>query len=369
MFTTEDRLFMSRAVALAKRGRYTTAPNPNVGCVLVQGTDIVGEGYHQRAGEGHAEVNALRMAGDKAKGCTAYVTLEPCSHYGRTPPCADGLIAAGVAKVVIAMTDPNPQVSGRGIDKLKAAGIEVVSGLLESQARELNPGFIKRMESGLPYVRVKLGASLDGRTALANGQSKWITSPQARRDVQQWRAASHAILSGSGTVLADDPSLNVRWGELGELQQELAESQLRQPVRVIIDSGNRIVPELKLFSLEGPVILVRREADDRLWPTHVQQLIVPGTGQFSLEQVLKALAGEGINDLWVEAGAGLTGALLSDNLVDELVVYQAPKLMGDQGKGLFHLPGIEQMTDVINLSFDDVRLVGPDLRIVARRAD
>ena len=364
-FTVADRRHMARALELARRGRFTTAPNPNVGCVLVQGDSVVGEGYHVKAGEGHAEVNALRMAGDKARGSTAYVTLEPCSHYGRTPPCADGLINAGVARVVVAMTDPNPQVAGRGLKKLTDAGICVAHGLMEAEARALNPGFIKRMEQGLPFVTVKLGASLDGRTALNNGESQWITSPLARQDVQRFRAASHGILSGSGTVLADDPSLNVRYAELGLDETVLAEEQLRQPLRVIVDSSNRVMPEAKLAGLPGEVWLLRREEDGLSWPESVEQLLLEGDGQLDLREAMQVLAARGVNDLWVEAGAKLTGALLVAGLVDRVIIYQAPKLMGDEGRGLFHLPGIKHMPDVIDLEIADLRMVGPDVRIIA----
>ncbi|EKO5201341.1 bifunctional diaminohydroxyphosphoribosylaminopyrimidine deaminase/5-amino-6-(5-phosphoribosylamino)uracil reductase RibD, partial [Vibrio vulnificus] len=251
-FTAIDRQMMLRAIALAKRGLYTTAPNPNVGCVLLRDGEIVGEGFHFRAGEPHAEVHAMRMAGDKAKGATAYVTLEPCSHYGRTPPCAEGLINAGVSRVVCAMEDPNPQVAGRGFAMLREAGIEVLVGLLQAEAEALNPAFIKRMKTGMPFVQLKMAASLDGQTALANGNSQWITSPQARRDVQRFRAQSGAILSTSKTVIADNASLNVRWSELpSSVQHALPQEQLRQPTRVVLDRQAELSPELKLYQTEG----------------------------------------------------------------------------------------------------------------------
>jgi diaminohydroxyphosphoribosylaminopyrimidine deaminase/5-amino-6-(5-phosphoribosylamino)uracil reductase len=360
-----DRQYMQQAINLAKRGRFTTSPNPNVGCVLVKEGQIVGRGYHQRAGEGHAEVNALRQAGDNAREATAYVTLEPCSHFGRTPPCANGLIDAGIKRVVIAMVDPNPQVAGRGIAKLEQAGITVSSGLLEQQAQALNPGFIKRMTTQMPWVTVKLGVTLDGRTALNDGRSKWITGSDARVDVQQFRAQSCAILTGSDTVVADDPSLNLRWDELGLVRGVIAKEQLRQPIRVVIDSGNKVLPSHKMITIESPIILVRRETDANDWPDHVEQLIIAGRGQFDLAQVLSILASRGINSLWVEAGAGLCGALLSNQLVDKLIIYQAPKLIGDLGKGLFHLPSVTGMDKLIDLTIDDLRMVGCDIRIVA----
>ena len=240
MSDVADIQYMQQAINLAKLGRFTTSPNPNVGCVIVKNNQVIGQGYHQKAGQGHAEVNALKQAGDNANGATAYVTLEPCSHYGRTPPCADGLITAGISRVVVAMMDPNPLVAGRGIEKLQCAGIQVDSGVLEQQANALNPGFIKRMQTNLPFVTVKLGVSLDGRTALENGVSQWITASDARVDVQQFRAQHCAILTGSGTVLKDNPSLNLRWQELGSVRDVINESQLRQPIRVVIDSHNQV---------------------------------------------------------------------------------------------------------------------------------
>ncbi|NRA82441.1 MAG: bifunctional diaminohydroxyphosphoribosylaminopyrimidine deaminase/5-amino-6-(5-phosphoribosylamino)uracil reductase RibD [Gammaproteobacteria bacterium] len=365
MSETTDRQYMQQAINLAKLGRFTTSPNPNVGCVLVKDGQVIGSGYHQKAGQGHAEVNALKEAGEGAKGATAYVTLEPCSHYGRTPPCADGLINAGVKRVVIAMSDPNPQVSGRGITKLEQAGIEVVTGLLEAEAQALNPGFIKRMITNMPHVTVKLGVTLDGCTALNDGTSQWITSSDARVDVQQHRAQHCAILTGSGTVIQDNPSLNLRWGELGSVQQVITPEQLRQPVRIVIDSANQVLPTHKMIALESPIILVRRHQDLNDWPAHVEQLIIAGSGQFDLAEVLAILAERQINSIWVEAGAKLSGALLSAQLVDKIVIYQAPKLIGDLGKGLFHLPQITKMAQIIDLTIEQLTMVGRDIKIVA----
>lgn len=371
MFSSIDHAMMLRAIKLAKRGRFTTAPNPNVGCVIAHGEDIVGEGYHYQAGQPHAEVFALRAAGEKARGATAYVTLEPCSHYGRTPPCAEALVKAQVSRVVCAMVDPNPRVAGRGIKMLRDAGIEVQTGLLEAESHQLNVGFIKRMKTGMPFVQLKLAASLDGRTALANGESKWITGPDARSDVQRFRAQAGAILSTSATVLADDPSLNVRWSELGEtVQNSYPESSLRQPHRVVIDSQNRVTPEHQLFDLPGNIYLARTGLGDEAWPEAVEQLVVPAVGddnqQVDLEALLRELAGKDINHIWVEAGAGLGGALLSAGLVDELILYQAPKLMGSDSRGLVDLNGLTAMTQVPELDITDVRMVGPDIRITAR---
>ena len=350
---------MLRAIKLAKNGQFTTTPNPNVGCVIAHDNEIVGEGYHYRAGEPHAEVFALRAAGEKAKGATAYVTLEPCSHYGRTPPCAEALVKAGVKRVICAMVDPNPKVAGRGIAMLKQAGIEVQTGLLEQDAEALNPGFIKVMKTGLPYVQLKLAASLDGRTALANGESKWITGPAARADVQRYRAKAGAILSTSATVLADDPSLNVRWQELGyEAQQAYPESALRQPIRVVIDSKNRVTPQHRLVELSGKTVLARKQADTLVWPENVEQLVMSGGEGIDLHALMTELAKNNINHIWVEAGAGLAGGLLQAGLVDELILYQAPKLMGSDSRGLMDLNGLVSMTQVPELSISDVRMVG-----------
>ena len=371
MFSSIDHAMMLRAIELAKRGRFTTTPNPNVGCVIAHGSDIVGEGYHYQAGQPHAEVFALRGAGEKAEGATAYVTLEPCSHHGRTPPCAEALIKAKVARVVCAMVDPNPQVAGRGIGMLQAAGIEVQTGLLGGDAQALNRGFIKRMKTGLPYVQLKLASSLDGRTALLNGESKWITGPAARADVQRFRAQAGAILSTSATVLADDPSLNIRWEELGEaVQAEYPQHALRQPCRVVIDSQNRVTPAHRLVHLPGNTILARAEQGSEPWPDRVEQLLVPtaekGTGQLDLHALMAALSKQDINQIWVEAGAGLAGALLSAGLVDELIIYQAPKLMGSDSRGLVDLQGLTSMAQVPELDITDVRMVGPDIRITAQ---
>ena len=360
-----DERYMARALELARRGRFTTTPNPNVGCVVVRDGEIVGEGWHHRAGEPHAEVHALRMAGEKAKGATAYVTLEPCSHHGRTPPCCDALIAAGVSRVVAAMQDPNPQVAGRGLYRLQQAGIEVSHGLMMSEAEALNRGFLKRMRTGFPWIQLKLGASLDGRTAMASGESQWITSAAARRDVQQLRAQSSAILTSSATVLADDPSLTVRWGELNEdVRQQLDETTLRQPVRVVIDSQQRVAPQHRLMSQPGETWLMRSEIDQQAWPDSVSQIAVPLRGeQLDLVAMMMILGQRQINSVWVEAGAGLAGALLQVGLVDELIVYMAPKLLGNAARGLCELPGLEQLADAPDLKFSDVRMVGADLRL------
>ncbi|MCG9649962.1 bifunctional diaminohydroxyphosphoribosylaminopyrimidine deaminase/5-amino-6-(5-phosphoribosylamino)uracil reductase RibD [Vibrio brasiliensis] len=358
-FTSQDFKMMSRAIELAKGGIYTTAPNPNVGCVITRDGEIVGEGFHYRAGEPHAEVHALRMAGEKSVGATAYVTLEPCSHYGRTPPCAEGLIKAKVAKVICAMQDPNPQVAGRGIQMLRDAGIEVEVGLLEPDAINLNPAFIKRMKTAMPFVQLKMAASLDGQTALANGQSQWITSSKARQDVQKYRAQSGAILSTSKTVIDDNASLNVRWDDLPQsVQSHYPEQQLRQPVRVILDRQGLLTPELKLFNTEGGRLIVAEQGD--------VELQLNTEHQVDLSATFADLANKhNINHLWVEAGATLASSLIKADLVDELVLYLAPKIMGSDGRGLLGALGLELMAEVIELDIKDIRQVGSDIRIVA----
>ena len=364
VFDAADHAFMAEAVQLARRGIYTTSPNPNVGCLIVAGGEVIGRGWHQRAGEPHAEVYALREAGKRARGATAYVTLEPCSHTGRTPPCADALVEAGVARVVVGMQDPNPQVAGQGIDRLREAGIRVESGLLEVQVCELNPGYISRMERGRPLVRVKLAASLDGRTAMASGESRWISGPEARQDVQRWRARSSAVMTGIGTVVADDPSLNVRL----EASQLYGVEPVRQPLRVVLDSRLRLSPEARLLSLPGE-ILVMTVNDHAAARSALEQagatvcVVEAHNGKPSPEAVLGELAERGMNEVLLECGPTLAGVFMAAGLVDELVLYLAPHLMGDGARGLFHLPELEKMQDRIALQWQDIRKVGDTLRV------
>ncbi|PSJ44775.1 bifunctional diaminohydroxyphosphoribosylaminopyrimidine deaminase/5-amino-6-(5-phosphoribosylamino)uracil reductase RibD [Zobellella endophytica] len=371
MFTKEDASWMARALELARRGHFTTSPNPAVGCVLVRQNEVVGEGYHQKAGEPHAEVFALRQAGLRARGATAYVTLEPCSHHGRTPPCAQGLIDGGVARVVAAMVDPNPRVAGRGLAMLQEAGIQAEAGLMNEAAEAVNVGFLHRMRTGRPFVTVKLAASLDGRTALANGESKWITGPEARQDVQRQRALSCALLSGSDTVLADDATLNVRWPELpASVREHYPEAALRQPLRIVVDTRNRLHPGLRLFSVPGPVLLLRGQMTGGFGPW-VEECVLPraGNGKLDLPLLLDELGRRQLNRLWVEAGARLSGALLGQGLVDELVLYQAPRLMGNIARGLFELPELTAMTQVPILEWRDCRRVGADIKLVVKVKD
>lgn len=366
VFSALDHQYMAIALKLAEKGIFSTTPNPNVGCVIVsEDGRIVGRGWHHKAGTPHAEIHALTMAADEAKNATAYVTLEPCSHTGRTGPCVDALITAGVKRVIAAMVDPNPNVSGSGLARLDAAGIEVAHGLLETQARKLNRGFIKRMTHSRPWVTLKLAASLDGKTALANGISQWITDTAARQDVQRHRAMSCAILSGSGTVLADNPSLNVRYHELGDLQSTIPQHQLRQPTRVVLDGKNQLQGELKMFALAGRTIVINRILNMSL-PPHVQQIQVAAIGnKLDLQAVMSTLAELEFNQVWVEAGGILAGALVEQNLVDELILYQAPKLLGDKGQNLFVMSELTQMSDAKMLKWSSIKQVGEALKLTA----
>jgi diaminohydroxyphosphoribosylaminopyrimidine deaminase/5-amino-6-(5-phosphoribosylamino)uracil reductase len=371
-FGAEDHRFMAHALQLARRGLYTTDPNPRVGCVIVKDGMVVGEGFHRRAGEPHAEPLALRAAGDAARGATVYVTLEPCCHHGRTPPCTDALLAAGVARVVSAMQDPNPRVAGQGHALLREAGVQVETGLLADESRALNPGFARRMESGLPYVRCKLAASLDGRTAMASGESQWITSDAARRDVQLLRARSSAVVTGIDTAIADDPSLNVRLPP-GEVPGVDSPELLRQPVRVVLDSRLRLSPDAKMLRLPGQTwVLCSHAHPERrrvLEAEGARVVELPGReGRLDLQAVFRFLGAEQINEVLLEAGPTLGGAVLGERLIDELVIYVAPHLMGDESRGLFRLPGLQRMCERIPLAVSELRRVGTDFRITAKLA-
>jgi diaminohydroxyphosphoribosylaminopyrimidine deaminase/5-amino-6-(5-phosphoribosylamino)uracil reductase len=352
-----DTRHMSRALELAGRGLWSTDPNPRVGCVIADGERVIAEGWHERAGLPHAEAAALAVAGGAARGATAYVTLEPCCHHGRTPPCADALITAGLRRVCYAIRDPNPRVSGGGAARLAAAGIEVSSGQLAAAARALNPGFLSRMERGRPWLRVKLAASLDGRTALASGGSRWITGDEARADVQHLRARSSAVLTGSATVLADDPRLDLRLPEAP-----------RQPLRVVLDTQLRIAPTARIVAPPGRLLVLtasnetaRRSALEAAGA--VVERIPAGPEGLDLTAVMQHLAGLEVNELQVESGSTLAGALLKAQLVDELVLYLAPALLGTDALPLIQLSGIASMTGRIEFSISDLQRVGRDLRI------
>ncbi len=354
---------MARALQLARRGLFTTSPNPRVGCVVVAGSEIVGEGFHQRAGEAHAEVHALRAAGTRARGSTVYVTLEPCAHHGRTPPCVDALIAAGVGRVVAAMADPNPLVGGAGLAALRAAGIATEVGVLEDDARELNIGFVSRMTRGRPWVRLKAAASLDGKTALENGSSQWITGVDARRDGHAWRARSCAVLTGIGTVRDDDPQLTVR-----------DVPTTRQPLRVLVDA--RLETPLSARILQGaadaaPVLIACAIEDAAraaaLRARGAQVVVLPNAaGKVDLAALFEELARRGINEVLTEAGFKLNGSLLREGCVDELLLYLAPCLIGDAAQGLFNLAALTSLAERRELAIADVRRIGPDIRILAR---
>lgn len=357
-FSAIDHRMMARALRLAERAAFTTRPNPMVGCVIAHGEDVVGEGWHQRKGGPHAEVFALQAAGERARGATAYVTLEPCAHTGSTGPCADALIEAGVARVVGAMRDPFPQVDGAGFEKLRAAGIVVDSGLMEAQARELNRGFLSRIERGRPWLRVKLASSLDGRTAMASGDSKWISGEASRRDVQQWRARSGALLTGAGTVLADDPQLTVRLDD---------GSDFLPPLRVVLDPGLATVARGRVREGDAPTLYLHAPEAKPPRGLQADHVAVPvDKGRFDLDAVLRLLAMRGINEVQVEAGATLAGAFLAAGLVDELLLYIAPVLLGERARPLFDGLHIDAMAERLRLRTVDSRSIGGDLRLLLR---
>lgn len=363
-----DYFWMAKAIQLAQKGRFTTSPNPRVGCVIVdENNQLLGQGYHVQAGTPHAEVHALRQASNArsngAKGATAYVTLEPCSHFGRTPPCAKALIEAQVARVVVAMTDPNPNVCGNGINMLQAAGIEVVSDVMAAEAAALNPGFTKRMLTGQPFVRVKLGISLDGKIALQNGVSQWITGPEARRDVQRYRAQSCAVLTGSGTVEADNPSLLVREQEAKFENYPL--ERIRQPARIVVDSQSKLNRDFNLFNDGHVTFTATLQAHPDTSVGHYIQ-VDEKDGKVDLHGLMSALGDKQYNEVWVEAGPGLAGALLQEGLVDELICYQAPKLLGDKGVSMVNLPAFTALNQSISLSLIENRQVGNDIKLIFR---
>lgn len=355
-FNAFDHQCMASALQLARRGLNTTHPNPRVGCVIARDGQVVGTGWHEKAGEAHAEINALRDAGEKALGGTAYVTLEPCSHSGRTPPCTQALVRAKIARVVFAVEDPNPDVSGSGSQFLQKAGLEVQSGLMSVQAEALNQGFFKRMRTHLPWVRIKLAQSMDGHISLANGSSQWISSPESRADVQRWRASSDAILTGIGTVLADDPSLNVR-----------GEMNARQPARIIVDSHWRTPAKARLLGLPGEILIAGLDlatVPEELKDTSANCVIVPASnGRVDLRVLLAELGQRGFNEIQVEAGATLCGSLVEQGLVDEFLIYQAPIILGGGAVSPFALPRLDNMDHRVHLEWVDTRRIGKDLRL------
>ena len=362
-----DAFYMARALELARKGVYSTHPNPRVGCVIVRDGEVVGEGWHVRAGEPHAEVHALRQAGERARGATAYVTLEPCSHHGRTPPCAEALVNAGVGRVVAAMQDPNPDVAGRGLLRLMSAGIAVQSGVLEGEARAINKGFLKRMEHGLPYVRAKLAMSLDGRTAMASGESQWITGPEARSAVQRLRAQSSVVLTGADTVLADNARLTVRPDELGLNAELTALAMTRPPLRVLIDGRLRVPLDSPFFKAGSALVVTCAAASARERyhdEGHEMLALASSGGHVDLRKLLVELAARGVNDVLVEAGPKLAGAFTRLGLVDEFQIFVAGKFMGSSARPLLDLP-LAQMNEAFELKIVEMRAIGNDWRVIA----
>ncbi|MBF4208609.1 MULTISPECIES: bifunctional diaminohydroxyphosphoribosylaminopyrimidine deaminase/5-amino-6-(5-phosphoribosylamino)uracil reductase RibD [Pseudomonas] len=360
-----DAHYMARAIELARKGLYSTHPNPRVGCVIVRDGQVVGEGWHVRAGEPHAEVHALRQAGELARGACAYVTLEPCSHHGRTPPCAEALVKAGVARVVAAMQDPNPQVAGQGLKRLADAGIEVASGVLEAEARTLNPGFLKRMEHGLPFVRAKLAMSLDGRTAMASGESQWITGPAARSAVQRLRARSSVVLTSAESVLADNARMTVRGDELGLDPQTTALALARAPLRVLIDGRLRVPLDAPFFQAGPALVVTAAEADLHYAQAGHELLRLPGSeGRVDLPALMLELAARGVNEVLVEAGAGLVGAFARQGLIDEYQIFVAGRILGSSARPLLDWP-LETMSQAPYLQITEMRAVGDDWRVTA----
>lgn len=358
-FTAEDHRFMAAALRQAALGLTSTSPNPRVGCVIVRDGKVVGQGWHERAGEAHAEVHALQAAGQLARGSTAYVTLEPCAHHGRTPPCTEALIGAGVRRVVAAMQDPNPAVSGRGLARLADAGVDSACGLMADEAEELNCGFVSRMRRGRPWLRIKSAASLDGRIALANGVSQWISSAASRTDAHQWRARSCAILTGVGTILHDDPQLTVRAVDCG-----------RQPIKVVVDSRLRMPPTARLLA-SGRVLVACAEMDDdkanALQARGAEILHLPGAdGRVDLWAVLRTLANQGVNEVLGEAGPTLGGALLTGGCVDELLLYLAPKILGSGARALFDMADLTALDQAIDWRIHELRQIDRDLRLRLR---
>jgi diaminohydroxyphosphoribosylaminopyrimidine deaminase/5-amino-6-(5-phosphoribosylamino)uracil reductase len=359
MFSPADQQHMAEALRLAEKGLFTATPNPRVGCVIVRDGQAAGAGWHEKTGGPHAEVLALRAAGERARGATAYVSLEPCSHHGRTPPCVDALIEAGIARVVAAMQDPNSQVAGSGFAALRAAGIQVESGLMQDEAHALNIGFVSRMSRGRPWLRMKIAASLDGRTALANGQSQWITGPEARRDGHAWRARACALITGIGTVRDDNPQLNVREVET-----------TRQPLKVVVDSRLQLPLSAKL--LESGKVLVAAAVDDKAGIAALQDkgaevvLLPNARGKVELTELMRELARRELNEVQVEGGSKLNGSLLGEGLVDELLIYLAPGILGDSARGMFSLPELADLAQKRLVQFTDVRTIGSDIRVLAR---
>ncbi|XBC40649.1 MAG: bifunctional diaminohydroxyphosphoribosylaminopyrimidine deaminase/5-amino-6-(5-phosphoribosylamino)uracil reductase RibD [Buchnera aphidicola (Nurudea yanoniella)] len=360
-----DIFYMNKAIQLAKKGILTTSPNPNVGCIIVKNNVIIGKGWHKKSGYPHAEIYALKQAGEKAKGATVYVTLEPCSHFGKTPPCCIKLIQAGIYKIIISTIDPNPKVSGKGISWLKKKGIIVKIGIISHKSKNINKGFFKRMHTGMPWVQLKLASSIDGRTALSNGLSKWITSKKARQDVQQYRRQCDAIISSSKSVITDNALLTIRTKKIQKYSNSLNKN-IKQPIRVIIDRKNRIQPSHKLIKEPGKIFLIRLKLDNNHWPNNVEQIIIHSskTSKIDLPNLLKILGKREINKVLVESGASLSGSFLRLNLVNELIIYIAPKLLGHHSKPLFILKNYKKLSFVPKFIFKSIIKIGNDIKLI-----
>lgn len=363
-----DEYFMNIALSLAKKGRFTTDPNPNVGCVIVKNNIIIGKGFHFKAGEDHAEISALKMASYNAKDSTVYVNLEPCVHYGKTPPCVDALIQANIYRIVVAIKDPNPKIKGYGLHKLSEAGIKITYGILKKKAEEINKTFFKRMRQGIPYIRLKLAVSIDGFIATKNGESKWITSKYSRQDVQNFRAQSSAILTTSSTILSDNPFLNVRWNDFSEkLKKEYLKNNIRQPIRIILDRKNKVKPEHNITKLDGDCLLFTSTIfKNENWLGNVKKILVPDyIYKKNLVKLIKGLSFYEINSVFIESGSIFAGSLLKYNLVDELIIYVAPKLLGD-GIKMVKMKGFNKIKNAIKFKFSSIKLIKQDLRMILK---
>lgn len=365
-----EKNYMKQAIQLACLGKYTTSPNPNVGCIIVKNKKIVGKGWHMKFGDNHAEINALKIAGKQANKATAYITLEPCNHYGKTPPCCKALVNAGIKKVIIATLDPNPIISGKGVLELKKQGVIVKIGLLSQEAKEINKGFFKRMKTGMPFIQLKLAISIDGKTVSANGESKWITSIKSRNDVQNFRKLNDAILSTSETVIADDPKFIVRKKFLNKKKMLISNRKCikinnSQPLRIIIDSKNRITPKHKLFNYKNKIWLIRLKKDHNIWPKYVEQIILDSKNKIvNLKKLIYFIGKNQINNLWIESGASLAGALVKLKLIDELILYISPKILGNLSRNSFIIPEIKKISESYNFKFYDIKYINPDLRVI-----
>ncbi|WP_343188529.1 bifunctional diaminohydroxyphosphoribosylaminopyrimidine deaminase/5-amino-6-(5-phosphoribosylamino)uracil reductase RibD [Buchnera aphidicola (Neophyllaphis varicolor)] len=364
-----DIIYMKKALMLAKKGQFSAAPNPNVGCVIVKNGKIIGEGWHIRQGEPHAEINALKKLTENAYGATVYINLEPCSHFGYTPPCCKSLVLAGIKRIVIAMIDPNPLVSGKGIKYMKKHGISISCGLMKKEAESINKGFNKRMKTGLPWIQLKMASSIDGKISMSDGNSKWISSVESRKDVQYFRAKNQVILSTSKTIIKDNPSLNVRYSDMNQKTQSyFLNAKIKQPIRLIIDSNNHIKPFHNVIQTQGKVLLARLKPDKEKWPKNTKQIIIDkdNNNKIDLLSLIYKLGSKKVNNVWVEAGSQLAGSLINIKLVDELIIYLSPKILGEKSKDIFTLKKTLKISETIDFRFKKIKRIGKDLRIILK---